>query len=276
MSEYMEKHTVSRLIGSPPGYVGFDEGGQLTEQVRRRPYSVILFDEIEKAHPDVFNVLLQILEEGRLTDAQGRKVDFKNAIIIMTSNIGARDIVKTASLGFAPQSADGGIGYDQVKERVTGELKKAFRPEFLNRVDEVIVFHDLSHEEIEQIVDLMVDRLRDQLLLQGFGITLTEEARSLLANEGFDSTLGARPLRRAIQRSLEDPLSEQILGGNWQAGDVIEVHVEDGHAVFRKGEGSVPIPTRRSPQSVDTSVTTMVERSTSPRGSAASGGAASE
>jgi ATP-dependent Clp protease ATP-binding subunit ClpC len=276
MSEYMEKHTVSRLIGSPPGYVGFDEGGQLTEQVRRRPYSVILFDEIEKAHPDVFNVLLQILEEGRLTDAQGRKVDFKNAIIIMTSNIGARDIVKTASLGFAPQTGDGGIGYDKVKERVTGELKKAFRPEFLNRVDEVIVFHDLNHEEIEQIVDLMVDRLRDQLLLQGFGISLTEAARTLLANEGFDSTLGARPLRRAIQRSLEDPLSEQILAGNWQAGDIIEVHAEDGVAVFRKGEGSVPVPTRRSPQNVDTSVTTMVERSGPSRGGAASGGAASE
>ncbi|HEY5541250.1 MAG TPA: ATP-dependent Clp protease ATP-binding subunit [Coriobacteriia bacterium] len=275
MSEYMEKHTVSRLIGSPPGYVGFDEGGQLTEAVRRKPYSVILFDEIEKAHPDVFNILLQILEEGRLTDAQGRKVDFKNAIVIMTSNIGARDIVKQTSLGFAPQPGDGGIGYDLVKERVTGELKKAFRPEFLNRVDEVIVFHDLSHEEIEQIVDLMVDRLRDQLLLQGFGITLTEEARSLLALEGFDSTLGARPLRRAIQRSLEDPLSEQILGGNWQAGDMIDVYVEDGHTAFRKGEGSVPVPTHRAPRNMDTSVKSMVERSSS-GGGVASGGAAGE
>jgi ATP-dependent Clp protease ATP-binding subunit ClpC len=274
MSEYMEKHTVSRLIGSPPGYVGFDEGGQLTEQVRRRPYSVILFDEIEKAHPDVFNILLQILEEGRLTDAQGRKVDFKNAIIIMTSNIGARDIVKPSTLGFAPQGAEGGIGYEVVKERVTGELKKAFRPEFLNRVDEVIVFHDLVGEEIEQIVDLMVDRLRDQLLLQGFGISLTEESRAQLAQEGFDPTLGARPLRRAIQRHLEDPLSEQILAGNWQAGDVIEVHVDGGKLEFRKGEGSVPVPVRRSPESVDTSVTTMVERSGPSRGSAASGGAA--
>jgi ATP-dependent Clp protease ATP-binding subunit ClpC len=276
MSEYMEKHTVSRLVGSPPGYVGFDEGGQLTEAVRRKPYSVILFDEIEKAHPDVFNVLLQILEEGRLTDAQGRKVDFKNTIIIMTSNIGARDIVKQTTLGFAPQEADGGIGYDMVKERVTGELKKAFKPEFLNRVDEVIVFHDLSHEEIEQIVDLMVDRLRDQLLLQGFGITLSPEARSLLALQGFDSTLGARPLRRAIQRSLEDPLSEQILGGNWQAGDIIEVFAEDGKAAFRKGEGSVEIPSHRVPKSVDAQAKTMVERTTSGRGGAASGGAAGE
>ena len=275
MSEYMEKHTVSRLIGSPPGYVGFDEGGQLTEQVRRRPYSVILFDEIEKAHPDVFNILLQILEEGRLTDAQGRRVDFKSAIVIMTSNIGARDIVKTTTLGFAPQGSEGGIGYEMVKERVTGELKKAFRPEFLNRVDEVIVFHDLNNEEIEQIVDLMVDRLRDQLLLQGFGISLTDEARSVLAQEGFDSTLGARPLRRAIQRSLEDPLSEQILAGNWQAGDIIEVHADDGNLTFHKGEGSVPVPFRRAPQDVDSSVSTMVERSSS-RGGAVSGGAASE
>ncbi len=244
MSEYMEKHTVSRLIGSPPGYVGFDEGGQLTEQVRRKPYSVILFDEIEKAHPDVFNVLLQILEEGRLTDAQGRKVDFKNAIVIMTSNIGARDIVKKSELGFVPATGSGGLGYEVVKERVTGELKKAFKPEFLNRVDEVIVFHDLNAEEIEQIVDLMVDRLRDQLMLQGFGITLTEEARKLLAQQGFDPTLGARPLRRAIQRVLEDPLSEQILAGNWLPGDVIEVFVEDDHASFRKGEGTVTVPSR--------------------------------
>jgi ATP-dependent Clp protease ATP-binding subunit ClpC len=276
MSEYMEKFAVSRLVGAPPGYVGYEEGGQLTEKIRKKPYAVILLDEIEKAHPDVFNVLLQILEEGRLTDAQGRKVDFKNTIIIMTSNIGARDIVKQTTLGFAPQDADGGIGYDMVKERVTGELKKAFRPEFLNRVDEVIVFHDLSHEEIEQIVDLMVDRLRDQLLLQGFGITLTAEARSLLALQGFDSTLGARPLRRAIQRSLEDPLSEQILGGNWQAGDIIEVFAQDGKAAFRKGDGSVEIPSHRVPKSVDAQAKTMVERTTSGRGGAASGGAAGE
>jgi ATP-dependent Clp protease ATP-binding subunit ClpC len=238
MSEYMEKHTVSRLVGSPPGYVGFDEGGQLTEAVRRRPYSVILFDEIEKAHPDVFNVLLQIFEEGRLTDAQGRKVDFKNTIIILTSNLGARDIVKGQTLGFSLQT-DEGLAYDAIKERVTGELKKVFRPEFLNRVDEVIVFHDLTSEQIEQIVDLMISRLREQLLGQGVGIQLTAAARSALAKAGFDPALGARPLRRAIQRMVEDPLSEQILAGEWRAGDIVLVEVDEasGEIVFRKGEG---------------------------------------
>ena len=278
MSEYMEKHTVSRLIGSPPGYVGFDEGGQLTELVRRKPYSVILFDEIEKAHPDVFNVLLQILEEGRLTDAQGRKVDFKNAIVIMTSNIGARDIVKTTSLGFVPATAGGGIGYAEVKDRVTGELKKVFRPEFLNRVDEVIVFHDLDMEQIEQIVDLMVDRLRVQLGQQGFGITLTEDARKLLAREGFDSTLGARPLRRAIQRLLEDPLSEQLLAGQWIAGDIIEVFVENERPAFRKGEGVVAVPSRVTVPEPEPAVKTAAPRRSSSRagGGKASGGAAGE
>jgi ATP-dependent Clp protease ATP-binding subunit ClpC len=236
MSEYMEKHTVSRLIGSPPGYVGFDEGGQLTELVRRRPYSVILFDEIEKAHPDVFNILLQILEEGRLTDAQGRKVDFKNSIVIMTSNVGARDIVKGQSLGFTV-SESAGLAYADLKERVTGELKKLFRPEFLNRVDEVIVFHDLTSDEIKSIVDLMIGRLRDQLMLQGMSVTLSDAARDKLAESGFDATLGARPLRRAIQRMIEDPLSEQILAGQWHAGDMIEAIVEGDEIVFKKGEG---------------------------------------
>ncbi len=248
MSEYMEKHTVSRLIGSPPGYVGFDEGGQLTELVRRRPYSVILFDEIEKAHPDVFNILLQILEEGRLTDAQGRKVDFKHAIVIMTSNIGARDIVKNTSLGFAPATTDG-LAYEDLKRRVTSELKTVFKPEFLNRVDEVIVFHDLTSSEIEQIVDLMISRTRDQLMLHGMSITLTDEARAFLAKEGFDPALGARPLRRAIQRAVEDPLSEQILAGQWSAGDVIETYIDaDGQVAFRKGEGAVAVPARRHPE----------------------------
>ncbi|MBW6469506.1 MAG: ATP-dependent Clp protease ATP-binding subunit [Coriobacteriia bacterium] len=276
MSEYMEKHTVSRLIGSPPGYVGFDEGGQLTELVRRRPYSVILFDEIEKAHPDVFNVLLQILEEGRLTDAQGRKVDFKNAIIIMTSNIGARDIVKGQRLGFSADTGDG-LSYADLKDRVTGELKKMFRPEFLNRVDEVIVFHDLTHEEIEQIVDLMVGRLRDQLVGRGMGIRLTPEARTALANEGFDPTLGARPLRRSIQRLLEDPLSEQILAGQWSEGDVIEVYLDEdaGVPAFRKGEGVAQVAAVAS-DSAGTAPS-MPRRSSSRRGSgAASGGAAGE
>jgi ATP-dependent Clp protease ATP-binding subunit ClpC len=269
----MEKHTVSRLIGSPPGYVGFDEGGQLTELIRRKPYSVVLFDEIEKAHPDVFNVLLQILEEGRLTDAQGRKVDFKNAIVVMTSNLGARDIVKGQSLGFSADEV-GGLSYDGLKERVTGELKKMFRPEFLNRVDEAIVFHDLTHEEIEQIVDLMIDRLRGQLLLQGMGITLTAEARTLLGMEGFDPALGARPLRRSIQRHIEDPLSEQILAGQWQEGDIIEARVEDGHIVFAKGEGVVVIPDESNKERA--TAPSMPPRGADRSSGGAIGGAASE
>ncbi len=277
MSEYMEKHTVSRLIGSPPGYVGFDDGGQLTELVRRKPYAVILFDEIEKAHPDVFNVLLQILEEGRLTDAQGRKVDFKNAIVIMTSNVGARDIIKNTSLGFGPRTTEG-LSYEDVKQRVTGELKTLFRPEFLNRVDEVIVFHDLSEPEIEQIVDLMVSRTRDQLMLHGMGISLTEEARLLLAKEGFDPALGARPLRRSIQRLIEDPLSEQILGGNWQAGDVIEAYVDDdGALAFRKGEGVVAVPTSRHPDQEPAETAPSAPRAPrKSRGGQSAGGASGE
>jgi ATP-dependent Clp protease ATP-binding subunit ClpC len=234
MSEYMEKHTVSRLVGSPPGYVGFGEGGQLTEQVRRKPYSVILLDEIEKAHPDVFNILLQILEEGRLTDSQGRKVDFKNTIIIMTSNVGARDISKgKGSLGFS-QSAGGGISHDTIKDRVTGELKKLFRPELLNRVDEVIVFHELTAEEIGGIVDLMVADVRTQLLAHGIGLELSTAARELLARDGFDPSFGARPLRRAIQRLVEDPLSEEILAGQWPSGSMVSLDVGvDGALTFR-------------------------------------------
>ncbi|GAB4281570.1 MAG: ATP-dependent Clp protease ATP-binding subunit [Coriobacteriia bacterium] len=256
MSEYMEKHTVSRLVGSPPGYVGFDEGGQLTEAVRRRPYSVVLFDEIEKAHPDVFNILLQILEEGHLTDAQGRKVDFKNTIIIMTSNVGARDISKGASLGFSAEDMHGGMPYEKLKERVTGELKKLFRPEFLNRVDEVIVFHELKPEEIRAIVDLMIARLRDQLLLHDIGVVLTDAARDFLAKEGYDPTLGARPLRRAIQRHVEDPLSEQILAGQWSAGDVIEVDAGDCGIEFRKSD--VPISTFEKPKATAAATTSPI------------------
>jgi ATP-dependent Clp protease ATP-binding subunit ClpC len=242
MSEYMEKHTVSRLVGSPPGYVGFEEGGQLTERVRRKPYSVILFDEIEKAHPDVFNVLLQILEEGRLTDAQGRKVDFKNTIVIMTSNVGARDITKgKTALGFS-QAAGSAMTHDTIKDRVTGELKKLFRPELLNRVDEVIVFHELTSDEIGSIVDLMVNDLRTQLFARGVGITLTAAARDLLAKEGFDPAFGARPLRRAIQRLVEDPLSEEMLAGQWPAGDIVELDAKDGALVFGKGVGTPEAP----------------------------------
>jgi ATP-dependent Clp protease ATP-binding subunit ClpC len=206
---------------------------------------VVLFDEIEKAHPDVFNVLLQILEEGRLTDAQGRKVDFKNVIVILTSNLGARDIAKGQTIGFSMQES-GALAYETLKERVTGELKKVFRPEFLNRVDEVIVFHDLVSEEIEAIVDLMFGRLRDQLLGQGIGISLTPAARTLLAREGFDPAMGARPLRRAIQRLVEDPLSEQLLAGDWQAGEVVVVESADGAIVFRKGNSADATPTKRA------------------------------
>jgi ATP-dependent Clp protease ATP-binding subunit ClpC len=268
----MEKHTVSRLVGSPPGYVGFDEGGQLTEQVRRKPYSVILFDEIEKAHPDVFNILLQILEEGRLTDAQGRKIDFKNTIIIMTSNVGARDIGKGKTLGFSVEAA-GGLAYDTIKERVTGELKKLFRPELLNRVDEVIVFHELTHEQIGHIVDIMIDRLRDQLALQGIGITLTPESRDVLAREGFDAAFGARPLRRAIQRLVEDPLSEEILAGLWTTGDVVELSADGDKLVFCKGSGAVRAARKPAEKSGRGRGTTP-KRSASGRGGA-SGGAAS-
>jgi ATP-dependent Clp protease ATP-binding subunit ClpC len=224
MSEYMEKHTVSRLVGSPPGYVGYDEGGQLTEAVRRKPFSVVLFDEIEKAHPDVFNTLLQILEDGRLTDAQGRTVDFKNTVIIMTSNLGTQDLHKK-SIGF--QAEDEEFTYERMKEKVTDQLKKHFRPEFLNRIDEVIVFHELTQEEVTLIVDLMLTRVREQLGSQGLDLVLTEDAKLFLAKKGYDPELGARPLRRAIQRMLEDPLSEQVLLGEFKAGSTVIVGLDE-------------------------------------------------
>jgi len=224
MSEYMEKHTVSRLVGSPPGYVGYEEGGQLTEAVRRRPFSVVLFDEIEKAHPDVFNTLLQILEDGRLTDAQGRTVDFKNTVLIMTSNLGTADLRK-ASLGFAKSSE--AVTYERMKLKVNDALKAHFRPEFLNRIDEVIVFHELSREEVIEIVDLMLSRTSEQLAGQGLAVELTPAARALLAERGYDPQLGARPLRRAIQQLLEDPLSERILWKEFRVGETIIVDVDD-------------------------------------------------
>ena len=244
MSEYMEKHSVSRLVGSPPGYVGFDEGGQLTKAVRQRPYSVVLFDEIEKAHPDVFNILLQILEEGRLTDSQGRSVDFRNTVIIMTSNVGARQIAETAPLGFTPDSQKG-LSDKEIKSRVMSEMKKLFRPEFLNRLDEIIVFKSLTEEQIAQIVDLLVADLRDRLIAMDMTINLTPEARALVAKEGTDTTMGARPLRRAIQRLLEDPISEQLLAGTWHAGSVIDVGVKDGELTFTPGTGAIPAPRKR-------------------------------
>jgi len=231
MSEYMEKHSVSRLVGSPPGYVGHEEGGQLTETVRRKPYSVVLFDEIEKAHPDVFNILLQILEDGRLTDSQGRTVDFRNAILIMTSNIGAATISKDTPLGFA-QSSETGLSYDDMKSKITGELKKLFRPEFLNRVDEVIVFHKLTKAEISNIVDLFVGRVQQQLAPAGLALELTEAGRTLLADKGFDPTLGARPLRRAIQRYIEDKLADAMLERQFPQGTVVRVDAEDDDTVL--------------------------------------------
>ena len=222
MSEYMEKHSVSRLVGSPPGYIGYDEGGQLTEAVRRKPYSVVLLDEIEKAHPDVFNILLQILEDGKLTDAQGRKVDFRNTIVIMTSNIGAGTISKNQTLGFSVGD-DTGLSYDEMKDRIMGELKKVFRPELLNRIDEVIVFHKLAREEIMLIVELMMKRLRDQMGEHEAAIELTEAAKELLVDKGYDPTMGARPLRRAIQRYIEDPLADFVLGRELEPGSTILV-----------------------------------------------------
>ena len=210
MSEYMEKHAVSRLVGSPPGYVGYDEGGQLTEAVRRKPYCVLLLDEIEKAHPDVFNILLQILEDGRLTDAQGRTVDFRNAIVIMTSNVGAQDIARNTPLGFAVTD-ETGTTYDDMKKRIMGDLKKVFRPEFLNRIDEVIVFHKLSRNEIKVIIDLLIGRVRTQISEHELQLDLTEEAKDLLVEKGWDPSMGARPLRRAIQRYIEDPLADEVL-----------------------------------------------------------------
>jgi ATP-dependent Clp protease ATP-binding subunit ClpC len=223
MSEYMEKHTVSRLIGSPPGYVGYEEGGQLTEAVRRRPFSVVLFDEIEKAHADVFNTLLQILEDGRLTDAQGHTIDFKNTVIIMTSNLGTQNLRK-AGIGFAPTDTE--VSYDQMKDKVTQELKRAFRPEFLNRIDEVIVFRELTMDNVISIVDLLMRRVTEQLHSQDISIELTTSAKEMLAREGYDPTLGARPLRRAIQRLVEDPLSEKILWKEFTAGQKVVVNTE--------------------------------------------------
>ena len=231
MSEYMEKHTVSRLIGSPPGYVGYEEGGQLTEAVRRRPFSVVLFDEVEKAHPDVFNALLQILEDGRLTDAQGKTVDFKNTVLIMTSNLGTKNLGQQA-LGFS-SGADESSVYERMKAQVDEELKRHFRPEFLNRIDETIVFHQLTRLEVKSIVDLMLKRVQSQLKAKDLDIELTEDAKTWLADKGYDAELGARPLRRTIQRQIEDALSERLLWNEFNAGQLIVVDIEDDEVVFR-------------------------------------------
>lgn len=247
MSEYTERHTVSRLIGAPPGYVGYDEGGQLTEAVRRRPYSVILLDEIEKAHPEVHNVLLQIMDDGRLTDAQGRMVDFKNTVLIMTSNVGTREVLEeTETIGFRTRyeerHRDEKAEYESIKRRVMGEIKRVFPPEFRNRLDEVIVFHPLKWHHIRKIVDLMIERVREEVKAHGIDLEVTEEVRDKIAREGFDPKFGARPLRRTVQRLLEDLLAEEILSGKFLPGDVISAELDGEEMVFR--------PKEREPQPV--------------------------
>ncbi|HOB29322.1 MAG TPA: ATP-dependent Clp protease ATP-binding subunit [Bacillota bacterium] len=230
MSEYMEKHTAARLIGAPPGYVGYEEGGQLTEQVRRKPYSVVLFDEIEKAHPDVFNVLLQILEDGRLTDGKGRTVDFRNVVVIMTSNVGATSMHR-ATLGFGADDEED--SYEKMKERILSDLKQTFRPEFLNRVDDIIVFHPLNEEHINKIVEIMLEELNQRLAEYDLKVEVSEEARAALVKEGFDPAFGARPLRRVIQKRLEDNISEEMLQGKIAPGDTITVTIKDGQYQFQ-------------------------------------------
>jgi ATP-dependent Clp protease ATP-binding subunit ClpC len=249
MSEYMEKHSVSRLVGSPPGYVGYDEGGQLTEAVRRKPYSVLLLDEIEKAHPDVFNILLQILEDGRLTDAQGRTVDFRNSVVIMTSNIGAKDIARNTPLGFSVAD-ETGMTYEEMKDRIMGDLKKVFRPEFLNRIDEVIVFHKLTKEEIKEIIDLMVSRVRAQVAEHELQLELTDESKDLLVDKGWDPAMGARPLRRAIQRYIEDPLADEVLKqGEIASGTTVLVERDpDGDPEERPLKLKLVKPRKRPPK----------------------------
>jgi ATP-dependent Clp protease ATP-binding subunit ClpC len=243
MSEFMERHNVSRLVGAPPGYVGFDEGGQLTEAVRRKSYCVVLLDEVEKAHPEVFNILLQILEDGQLTDAKGRRVDFRNTIIIMTSNLGARQLQTNSSLGFRPvaddQSGRDQQSYDLMKEKVQAELKSSFRPEFLNRIDATVVFRSLTVEEIREIVDLMLKRVRDQLKAQTMALEVTQAAKDQLIKLGWDPAFGARPLRRTIQNMIEDVLAEHLLLNKYPPGTTIEVDAgPDGglniHAVEQK------------------------------------------
>ena len=247
MSEYMEKFSVSRLTGAPPGYVGYEESGQLTEAVRRRPYCVVLFDEIEKAHPEVFSILLQIMEDGRLTDAQGRVVDFKNAVVIMTSNVGARLISEGRAIGFTTEQRQVSArqrarDYERMKSKVTEELKKAFSPEFLNRVDDVVVFHALTPEQIDHIVDLELRPLRDQLARRGLTLTISQALRQYLVEEGYDPTMGARPLRRAIRATIEDPLAERVLQWGDQVHGEVYADIHDGEASFELAEAGVLSP----------------------------------
>jgi ATP-dependent Clp protease ATP-binding subunit ClpC len=245
MSEFMERHTVSRLVGAPPGYVGYEDAGQLTDTIRRRPFSVVCFDEVEKAHPEAVNMLLQIMEDGHLTDAKGRKVDFRNSIILMTSNVGADVIGRSMSLGFARKrdaAKDEQEAYDEMKEKILAELKRIFRPEFMNRIDGVIVFHALSQDEIRDIVDLEVAKVKVRLLDHGLGLRLADRAREHLAEEGYDANLGARPLKRVIQTSVEDALSEGLLSGSFSEGDVVIVDYQDGELVFQREEAEEPEP----------------------------------
>ncbi len=233
MSEYRERHSVSRLIGAPPGYVGYEEGGQLTEAVRRKPYSVVLLDELEKAHPEVFNVLLQVMEDGRLTDSQGHVVDFRNIVLIMTSNVGTSTIDTGIGMGLGRSGEDRDAeSHGRMKDMVLERLKQTFRPEFLNRVDEVIVFHALNREQVTQIVDLLLTRVSERLHDQNLTLSVNDEVKQFLAQEGFDRALGARPLRRAIQRYIEDPLSEKLLYGEFSDGDAIEAAMHEGQVEF--------------------------------------------
>ena len=241
MSEFGSQYEVSKLIGSPPGYVGHEEGGQLTKAVRRNPYSVVLFDEIEKAHPDIFNILLQVLDEGRLTDSQGKTVDFRNTVVIMTSNVGAREIAQDSSVGFGT-TGEAGLTADEIRGRAMGELKRLFRPEFINRVDDIGGFQKLAGESLTRIAELLVDDLRQRLIANGMNIVVTDAALDKIVREGTDLTNGARPLRRAIQRLIEDPLSEELLAGEWSAGDTVQCDLADGELVFTHVAGEIPAP----------------------------------
>jgi ATP-dependent Clp protease ATP-binding subunit ClpC len=243
MSEYMEKHNVSRLIGAPPGYVGYEEGGQLTEKIRRRPYAVVLLDEIEKAHPDVFNMLLQVMEEGRLTDSFGRHVDFRNCILIMTTNAGAEAIKNESDFGF--RKAEGDASYDSMKERVTERIEKVFRPEFLNRLDDLIVFRHLTKEDLKSVIDIELSKVRNRLADRGLKLILTDAAKEFVIKKGSNLDFGARPLRREIEQRVEDPLSEELLKGEFQGKDTIVVDVkkdDEGKAKHLTFVGSVGEP----------------------------------
>ena len=239
MSEYMERFSVSRLTGAPPGYVGYQEGGELTEKIRRNPYSVVLLDEIEKAHPDVFNVLLQMMEDGRLSDNLGHRVDFRNTILIMTSNLGAREITADSKLGFSPGEKEA-LSYEEIREKVTSALKRHFRPEFLNRLDEVIVFRSLTRDDMVEIVDIMIEEETKTLAESGINFEITDKAKRRIAEEGYDPDFGARPLRRAIQRLIENPLSEEILRGTLKRGDRVVADLKDSSIVFVKKEKAHP------------------------------------